>query len=401
MPAVTKSTGMLPVRKREPFMTSLTIRGKKIALIHDWLTGMRGGEKCLEVFCELFPDADLFTLFHERGSVSQRIERMRTHTSFLQKFPAPLRRRYPYYLPLFPLAAGRFRLQGYDIVFSSSHCVAKGVRCDPQAFHISYIHAPMRYVWDAFDLYFRRRHTRAGLRFGASLVRPFLRGWDRKTSAGVDTFLCNSRNVQEQIRRHYGRDAGVLYPPVDLSRFRPGTGAKDDYYLMAGALVPNKRVDLAVNAFNRLGLPLKIAGVGWDEKRSRSLAGPRVEFLGRVDDLHLVELYQKARAFIFPGVDDFGITPLEAQACGTPVIAYAMGGALETVNERTGVFFHEPTPESLMEAVTGMEKNPKRFSREDLVRNADRFGRDRFKRQVAHAVEEGYREWLERRVSRR
>jgi glycosyltransferase involved in cell wall biosynthesis len=257
----------------------------------------------------------------------------------------------------------------------------------------------MRYVWDAFDLYFRRQHTRVELRCGASFVRPFLQGWDRQTANRVDTFLCNSRNVQEQIRRHYARDARVVYPPVDLSRFRPGTGGKGDYYLMVGALVPNKRVDLAVNAFNRLDLPLKIAGVGWDERHCRAMAGPRVEFLGRVDDPQLVELYQKARALVFPGVDDFGITSLEAQACGTPVIAFAMGGALETVNERTGIFFHEPAPESLMEAVRGMEKNRNGFSREDLVRNAGRFGRERFKRRIQEAVERGYREWTERRFT--
>jgi len=377
------------------------LQGKKVALIHDWLTGMRGGEKCLEVFCELFPDAHLFTLFHEPGSVSPRIEAMPRRTSFLQRFPAPLRRRYPYYLPLFPLAAGRLRLRGYDIVFSSSHCVAKGVHCDPGTFHISYVHAPMRYVWDAFDLYFRRRQTRASLRWGASLARPFLQAWDRKTSARVDAFLCNSRHVREQIRRHYGRDARVVYPPVDLSRFRPGAGPKGDYYLMVGALVPNKRVDLAVEAFNRLDLPLKIVGVGWDEKPCRAAAGPRVEFLGRVDDEDLAALYRGARALVFPGIDDFGLTPLEAQACGTPVIAFAGGGALETVNGRTGVFFHEPSAASLMEAVRRMESDRGAYRPEDLVRNAGRFGRERFGRQIAGALEQAYREWMKRRFASR
>jgi glycosyltransferase involved in cell wall biosynthesis len=372
------------------------LQGKKIALVHDWLTGMRGGEKCLEVFCELYPEADLFTLFHEKGAVSPGIERMRRNTSFIQKMPAALRRRYPYYLPFFPLAARRFRLKGYDIVLSSSHCVAKGVRCEPRAFHVSYVHAPMRYVWDSFDLYFQREQSRTGLRLGARMFRPFLQEWDRRSSKGVDAFLCNSLNVQEQIRRHYQRDARVVYPPVDLDRFRPGAG-KGDHYLMVGALVPNKRVDLAVMAFNRLGLRLKIVGVGWDEKHCRRMAAPHVEFLGRVDDSRLAELYQTARAFVFPGIDDFGITPLEAQACGTPVIAYAKGGALETVTPDTGIFFYEPTVESLMEAVGQMETCWNSFSLEDLVRNAGQFGRERFRAQIAEAVEEGYRAWEERR----
>ena len=375
--------------------------GKKGALVHDWLTGMRGGEKCLEVFCELFPDAHLFTLFRENGSVIPAIERMQTRTSFLQRLPPPLRRRYPYYLPLFPLAAERFDLTGYDAVLSSSHCVAKGVRCAPGTFHLSYVYAPMRYVWDAFDLYFRRRQTRISLRLGATLARPVLRQWDRKTSDTVDTFLCVSRNVQRQIRRHYGRDARVVYPPVDLDRFRPGGAGKRDYYLMAGALVPNKRVDLAVEAFNRLGLRLKIAGVGWDEKHCRRMAGPCVEFLGGVDDPTLVDLYRGARAFVFPGVDDFGITPLEAQACGTPVIAYAGGGALETVTSQTGIFFHEPTCEALMGAVRVMERERQRFVQEEMVRNAARFGRERFKREIAGEVARAYEKWREHRFSRR
>jgi glycosyltransferase involved in cell wall biosynthesis len=369
------------------------IQDRKIALVHDWLTGMRGGEKCLEIFCELYPEADLFTLFHETGAVSARLEAMRRRTSFIQRFPEPLRRRYPYYLPLFPFAAHRFDMKGYDVVFSSSHCVAKGVRCGPDTFHVSYIHAPMRYVWDSFDIYFRREHTPPALRLGASMVRPFLQKWDRKSSEGVDVFLCNSRNIQEQIRRHYERNASVIYPPVDLSRFRPASSGKGDYYLMVGALVPNKRVDLAIQAFNRLRLPLKVAGEGWDEKHCRVDAGPCVEFLGRVDDAHLVALYQGARALVFPGVDDFGITPLEAQACGTPVIAYAKGGALETVSDRTGIFFHEPTPEALADAVRRMEERWRRFSRDDLVRNAGRFGRDRFRREIAGALEREYAAW--------
>ena len=372
-------------------MVDAGITNLKVALVHDWLTGMRGGEKCLEVFCELFPDARLFTLLHEQGSTSPRIESMPITTSFLQKLPFRLRRRYPFCLPLFPLAIEQFDLRGYDLVLSSSHCVAKGVQPPDNGCHVSYVHAPMRYIWDSFDLYFKRPQTPGSLRLAARIARPFLRRWDRRSSRRVDTFLCNSRHVRQQIRDLYGREAQVIQPPVDLTRFRPGS-VKEDYYLMVGAMAPNKRVDLAIAAFNRLKLPLRIAGCGWDEAYCRGIAGPGIEFLGQVADSVLVGLYQRAKAFVFPGLDDFGITPLEAQACGTPVIAFAGGGALETVTERTGLFFREPAAESLMEAVLKMEAAWQGFSPEDLCRNAARFGRERFKERIREAVAHGCRE---------
>jgi glycosyltransferase involved in cell wall biosynthesis len=247
----------------------------------------------------------------------------------------------------------------------------------------------MRYIWDSFDTYFNRPQTPGVLRSGARLARPYLRKWDVGSSSRVDTFLCNSRHIRQKIRKFYDREAGVVYPPVDLSRFRPGQ-PKEDYYLMVGAIVPNKRVDLAVETFNRLGLRLKIAGCGWDESYCRRIAGPNVEFLGYVDDALLVDLYQRARAFVFPGVDDFGITPLEAQACGTPVVAFARGGALETVTECSGIFFGEPTVDGLAEAILKMERLWKGFSAADLVQNAAKFGRGRFKEQVRQAVEDAY-----------
>ena len=362
---------------------------KKVALVHDWLNGMRGGEKCLEVFCELYQHARLFTLFHERGCASPRIESMPITTSFIQKLPFPLRRRYPFFLPFFPLAIRQFDFSGYDVIFSSSHCVAKGARRPKGGYHVSYVHAPMRYVWDCFDIYFNRPQTPVTLRMGATLARPFLQGWDRKSSMEVDDFICNSRYIRQKIRHYYKREPRVIYPPVELSRFKPGS-SKEGYYLMVGAIVPNKRVDLAVEAFNRLGFRLKIAGVGLDENYCRSIAGPNVEFLGYVDDELLVNLYQRAKALLFSGVDDFGIVPLEAQACGTPVIAFAQGGVLETVTERTGLFFYEPTVPALVEAVLKMEKTWKDFSPEDLRRNAARFGRERFKDEIRQAVEQGY-----------
>ncbi|SVA67075.1 uncharacterized protein METZ01_LOCUS119929, partial [marine metagenome] len=273
---------------------------------------MRGGEKCLEVLCELFPDADLYTLIHEKGKLSKVIESMKISTSFIQHMPFGLKK-YRHYLPLFPLAIEQFKLNGYDLIVSSSHCVAKGVKHDDSVYHISYVHSPMRYVWDQFDTYFRQPRTSILVRIGAEATRSYLQHWDSKTSKRVDTFICNSQNIRRKIRDYYNRESQVVHPPVDLSFFRPGK-AKESYYLMVGAFAPNKRVDLAVKAFNQLKLPLKIAGRGQDEAYCRSIAEENIEFHGTLSNKKLLELYQQARALVFPGEDDFGITPLEAQA---------------------------------------------------------------------------------------
>ena len=372
-------------------MTANVLEGCKIALVHDWLTGMRGGEKCLEVLCELFPDADLYTLIHQKGELSDTIEAMPIHTSFVQHLPFGLKR-YRHYLPLFPTAIEQFDFSAYDLIVSSSHCVAKGVKHDDSSYHISYVHAPMRYVWDQFNTYFRHSRTSLPVRIGAELIRPYLQRWDRNTAKRVDTFLCNSDNIRKKILEYYGRESQVIYPPVDLSRFKPGD-TKAGYYLMVGAFAPNKRVDLAVEAFNQLKLPLKISGSGQDEEYCRSIAGANIEFLGALSNEKLLELYQQARALVFPGEDDFGITPLESQACNTPVIAFASGGALETVTEQTGVFFAEQNVEALIEAVEKMERSWKSFAPEAFQLQTSRFDRGHYKEQMAHAIEFGYRQW--------
>lgn len=375
-------------------MTAPLLEGLKVALVHDWLTGMRGGEKCLEVLCELFPDADLYTLLHQKGKLSQNIESRSIRTSFVQHLPFGLKK-YRHYLPLFPLAIEQFDLSAYDLIVSSSHCVAKGVRRNNSTYHISYVHTPMRYVWDQFNTYFRQPRTSWPVRIGAELMRPYLQRWDRNTAKRVDTFLCNSNNIRKKILEYYGRESQVIYPPVDLSRFKPGD-TKADYYLMVGAFAPNKRVDLAVHAFNKLKLPLKISGSGQDEEYCRSIAGETIEFLGTLSNEKLLELYQQARALVFPGEDDFGITPLEAQACGTPVIAFAAGGVLETVTDQTGLFFKEQNVEALVKAVEIMERKWEVFVPEKFQEQLSRFGRGHFKEQMAHAIEFGYRQWKEK-----
>ena len=353
----------------------------RVALVHDWLTGMRGGERCLEVFCELFPEADLFTLLHVPGSVSPVIEARRIVTSFIQRMP-DARRRYRHYLPLFPAAIRGLDLSGHDLLLSSSHAVAKGARVPPGALHVCYCFTPMRYVWDLYDEYFG---PRAGLatRLLMPPVAAALRRWDRRTAAGVHHFVAISRFVADRIRRAYGRQADVIYPPVDVSRFRveesPG-----DFYLVVSALTPYKRVDLAVEAANRLGRRLVIVGTGPEEGRLRAMAGHTVELLGWRDDAETAELYARCRALIFPTLEDFGITPLEAMAAGRPVIALGQGGALETVvppggsEPATGLFFERQNAESLVAAIRRFESGSIRFEPKALRRRAEAFDRPLF-----------------------
>lgn len=363
----------------------------RVALVHDWLTGMRGGERCLEVFAEMFPDADLYTLVHVPGSVTPVIERRRVVTSFLQRLP-DAGRRYRTFLPLFPAAIRAFDLSGYRLVLSSSHAVAKSVRVPPGARHVCYCFTPMRYVWDLYDDYFG---PRAG-RLTRVIMPPLaaaLRRWDRRTAAGVHRFVAISRFVAERIRRCYGREADVIHPPVDVARFRleetPG-----DFYLVVSALTPYKRIDIAVEAANRLRRRLVVVGTGPEEARLCAQAGPTVEFLGWRDDATVADLYAQCRALLFPAVEDFGITPLEAMASGRPVIALGRGGALETVvrpggpEPPTGLFFDEQSAEALAAAIERFEADPGRFDPKALRRRAEGFDRPLFRERIERYLEE-------------
>ncbi len=389
----------------------------KVAIVHDWLTGMRGGEKCLEAFCEIYPEADIFTLLHLPGSVSEAIERHSIRTSPLQWIPGA-GRGYRHLLPLMPTAVRMLPLEGYDFILSSSHCVAKGARGGRDACHISYCHTPMRYAWSGYEEY-RSRLGGAARRLFPRVVE-YLRRWDNEANKGVHEFIANSRTVAERIRRYYGREADVLYPPVDTEFYRPADGRASEYYLMVTAFAPYKRVDIAVEAFGRLGRPLKVAGAGQEFERVRAMAKPNVEFLGWQDDETIRELYRGCRAFIFPGEEDFGITPLEAQACGRPVLALGAGGALETVvgvnaeeyepppgfapweeanggaAAPTGMFFARSDAEHIAEAVLAFEEMEGRFSPRAARRQAERFGREDFKKKAAERFARGLREHRER-----
>jgi glycosyltransferase involved in cell wall biosynthesis len=356
---------------------------------------MRGGEKCLEVFCELFPEADLYTLIYAPDEVSPVIREMRIYSSWLNLIPR-IRRAYRYYLPLFPLAAESFDLRGYDLVLSSSHCVAKGI-FPHRGLHITYIHAPMRYVWDLRDAYLSGG-TSLIARAGLSLSRSYLQRWDVNSANRVDQFIANSNNVAAKIERLYGRSAEVIYPPVDVGRFNV-TERQESYYLIVSALVPYKRIDIAVDAFGAIQKPLKIVGDGplWRDLQRR--ARSNIEFLGYVNDASLPELYSRCQALIFPGEEDFGLVPLEAQASGRPVIAYGKGGALETVlplgsefGPPTGIFFREQTVDGLIAAVRTFEQNRRTFVPTAIRQHVCRFSRDRFKAQISDYIETLLRE---------
>ena len=353
----------------------------RVALVHDWLISNRGGEKVLDAIAELFPVADVFTLLHTPGSVPKGIEAHRIHTSYLQDIPGA-RTRHRHFLPLFPNAIERFDLSGYELVISSSHCVAKGVRIPSGARHLSYVHAPMRYMWDLFDDYFGPGRASPAVRTAARVLRPRFQEWDRHSARGVDRFVANSHHIARKIARLYGRSAEVVHPPVEVERFTSlplEGGGQGGYFLWMGALAPYKRVDLAIEAFRRNGQQLWIAGGGQEAERVRHSLPPNVRWLGHVGDDELPSLYRNARALIFPGEEDFGITPLEAQAAGRPVIALARGGALETVLPETGILFEPQTVDALVDAISSFDDfEEKRFSAQRARENAQRFNREAF-----------------------
>jgi glycosyltransferase involved in cell wall biosynthesis len=361
----------------------------RVVLAHDWLFSMRGGEKVLEAFCQRWPNAPLYTLLHKPGAVSPIIENRPLHTSFLQNFPR-VERYYRHLLPLMPRAVN-WRLPDCDLVLSSSHCVIKGLRVPAGVPHVCYCHTPMRYAWHMHDAYFKG--WGGPKRWLTNWVLGSLRGWDRRVAKNVTHFVANSRVVQQRIRECYGRDSVVIHPPVDTDFYTPGPEPRDDYYLILSAFAPYKRLDLAIEACQLLGKRLVVIGAGQDEKRLRSLAGPRTHFLGWQPDDVLRDHLRRCQALLFPGEEDFGIVPVEAQACGTPVIALAKGGATETVvplgqsSAPTGVWFAEQTVESLAEAIETFERERGRFDARKIRQHAVGFRADRFEREMFGYIE--------------
>ena len=337
---------------------------------------MRGGEKVLLSLARMFPDAPIHTLLHVRGSLDPELERRDIRTTFVQGLPG-VARHYRSYLPLFPAAAATIDVTAYDLVISSSHCVAKGVRRRSGAVHVCYCHTPMRYVWDRYDDYFGGDRVVPVLRPLIALAAHRLRAWDVATAPRVDHFAANSAYVAARIRRYYGRPSTVIPPPVDTDFFTPGPETPGTYDLVVSALVPYKRLGLVLDAYRSSAMPLRIVGTGPEANRLQAGAGPEVAFLGRVDDAALRDLYRGCRAVIMPNVEDFGITAVEAMACGRPVVVFGEGGGTESVIDgETGVIFHEPTPAALRAAVDSLPAL--RFNTAALRARAESFSRGQF-----------------------
>jgi glycosyltransferase involved in cell wall biosynthesis len=370
----------------------------KLALVHDWLTGMRGGEKCLEPLCRRYPDARLFTLLHAPGTTAPAIERMRITTSFLQRVPG-VARHYRYLLPLMPRAVEGLAIPpDTDLVVSFSHAVAKGVRPPSGVPHVCYCFTPMRYAWHLREEYFPSpgggaqivsgKIARAPLAAVRSALLDRIRDWDRAASDRVTHYVAISRTVADRIRQSYGRTSRIIYPPVDTEFYTPADVPREDYYLVVSALVPYKRIDQAIEAANRLGRRLVVVGSGPDCKRLAGLAGPTVAFVGWRSNEEIRDHFRRCRALVFPGHEDFGIVPLEAQACGAPVIALARGGATETVipaaadRPGTGWLYDEPKAEGLIAAIERFEAQPDRCSPTAARAQAERFNARRYEREL-------------------
>lgn len=358
----------------------------RCAIVHYWLLGMRGGERVVESLCRLLPQADIFTLFYDAERVSSVIRSHRVTASFLN----PLRRHYRSLLPLMPFALEQFDLRQYDLVISSDSGPAKGVLMPSNVRHICYCHSPMRYLWDLYHPYLHEWTRSRVKRCVIAPLASYLRLWDYASAARVDEFIANSCNVQRRIWKVYRRNAEVIYPPVDVDSFY--SKAPDDYYLIVSELVPYKRIADAVRCFSATKRRLKIAGRGPDYVFLRSIAGPTVEFCGRVSDSDLRELYARCRAVILPGEEDFGIVPVEALASGKPVIALGKGGVLESVPEsdpRAGFFYLEPSPESLTGAIERFEAHERSLSPIAIRRVAARFSEKRFHREMFNLLFQG------------
>lgn len=383
----------------------------KLAVIHEWLVTAAGSERVLEQVVSLYPDADIFSLVdflpaEERGIIFGK----KVKTSFIQSLPFA-RKRYRNYLPLFPLAIESLDLSQYDVILSSSHAVAKGFKKNDRQLHICYCHTPMRYAWDLRDQYLRESGLDRGMKgLFARITLEYLRRWDARTADRVDYFIANSQYIADRIKRSYNREARVIYPPVDIEKFEY-SGRKEDFYFTASRMVPYKKIDLIVEAFS--AMPEKrliVIGDGPDLGKVKAKAGKNINLLGYRPWHVLRDYMQRARAFVFAAEEDFGIVPVEAQACGTPVIAFGRGGVLETViplldaecgmrNEMpdmpTGVFFDEQTPESLQTAVRLFESKLEKFDGQQIRKNAIRFGTERFKREFKDFVDAKVAQWRE------
>jgi glycosyltransferase involved in cell wall biosynthesis len=378
-----KELGIVSDSMANPGRAANRVDGLRVAIVQYWYTGQGGAERVVDAFAEIFPHADFYALVATGHGIPPALRGRRLTTSFVGRIPG-VKRWHRHFLPLYPFALEQFDLSGYGLVISCESGPAKGVITPPGSCHICYCLSPMRYVWDMYHDY--RKTMNPLTRAAFSLTAHYARQWDVSTAARVDHFAAISDYVAARIRKYYRRESTVIFPPVDVSAgyISPMT---DDYYLVVSRLVPYKRVDLAIKACNRLGRRLRVAGTGPEYKRLRKLAGPTIEFLGRVDEASLHEAYARCRALLFPAEEDFGIVPVEAQSFGRPVIAYGRGGSLETViglpaggdpEAATGIFFHQQNAESLGEAIVAFEKAESSFCSGFIRAHTQRFSRERF-----------------------
>jgi glycosyltransferase involved in cell wall biosynthesis len=373
----------------------------RIALVHYWYFRHRGGERVLDVMAEMFPDADIFTICHSQDALSDSVKSHKVSSSFLNKLPN-VKRYYRMLLPFFPMALEQLQLGDYDLVISHEAGPAKGVLTRTGTCHICYCHSPMRYLWDMYQDYLATAPFGSLGKTFYALSCHYLRGWDYAASTRVDHFVASSRNSARRIRKYYGRASDVIYPPVDTGKFSLGE-APEDFYLVVSPLVGYKRIDLAIQACNALGVRLVVIGDGEQADELRKMAGPTISFLGFQPDDVVRSHFQRCKALLFPGEEDIGLTPIEAQASGRPVIAYARGGALESVagvfpgeiaspDAHTGVFFDEQSTESLIDAIRAFTAMEQRFSPRFIRAHAQKFDESRFRHDFAQFV---YAKWQE------
>ena len=379
----------------------------KKALIHDWYTVYGGAERCVESFTNIWSDFDHFSLIDDLSDPHRDLilKGKKTKNSFIQKLPF-WKKKYRTYLPLFPFAIEQFDLSDYELILSSSSSVAKGVLTKPSQLHISYVYSPVRYAWDLYHQYLKESKLDSGVK---GLIAKYflfkLRAWDFSTANRPDHYIAISHFVAKRIKKVYNKEALVIYPPVDTDSFTLTTETSD-YYITCSRMVPYKKIDLIVEAFSKTNKRLIVIGDGPDFRKIKKLASSNVELKGYVEKEEMLDIIKRAKAFIFAAEEDFGIAPIEAQACGVPVIAYGKGGALETIigvssdenfddKSVTGIFFKEQTSSSLLEAVNYFEKNKASFDRKIIRKNAERFSKDRFEKEFKETIETLYINWKE------
>lgn len=367
----------------------------KIAIVHEFLTKIGGAEKVLLALHQAYPDAPIFTLLYDEAGTNGRFKDCEIIPSRLQKYPSFLRKKTKYFLGKLPEAIEEFNFSEYDVVISSSNSFAHGIITKPKTFHISYCHSPMRYVWDWHSEYLQEHNIGFGIT--GLYIRDLLhkiRIWDKVSSDRVDSWIANSKNVKERIKKYYLSDSELIYPPVEIDKIALAKDVPDDYYVILSRLEPYKKIDLAIEAFNQLGKQLVIIGTGSAEETLKSKANKNIEFLGWQSDQSVYEYIRNSKAFIFPGEDDFGITMVEALSCGRPVIAFNKGGSAEIIDSKTGLFFDQPNAESLKNAVEKLEHDYLRYTPTNCRERAEQFSQEKFIAKFTNHLESEHEKFL-------